>query len=382
VAPNINFRENAVRSIYVCEEITFDLLKKLTPRITELRLASLDPITVYLDSQGGDTRVAQMLLRLLKAPNQDGRRCNIVTVATNYVASAAADILIGGDYSLAYGHATVHYHGTRTGGDGITDEQARMIAAELNRTNEYYANKVARIILSNFAFLRTAFEEEIRNCPDKHEAGYFTSAVELACFIKSRLSVRNRPIIDDAIAEIQKLAALFPLLEDIKRDIKGSEFEIDLATLLGVIEFERKIVAQNASARVDSTFLSAVEKSYNVYKKNTEILGTPAYYRIFRTIGPLLLSRDKASEFSKLPEEQCRAFLTEHAFSEFDRLYTLALTIGYRLQRGENLLTAKDAYMLGMVNEIVGSQLPCLRLAREHANSPPGEVQLPLTPSE
>jgi len=52
--PSKDYRENPARSVYLLGDINQALVEKLTPRINELRLSSTDPITAYVDSQGGD----------------------------------------------------------------------------------------------------------------------------------------------------------------------------------------------------------------------------------------------------------------------------------------------------------------------------------------
>ena len=83
------------------------------PEILGLQFESRAPITAYIDSPGGSVGAAQQLAALLKAPDQNSDRCRILTVATALAASAAADLLVDGDYALAYPNSKVHFHGTR-----------------------------------------------------------------------------------------------------------------------------------------------------------------------------------------------------------------------------------------------------------------------------
>jgi ATP-dependent protease ClpP protease subunit len=112
-APDKNYRANPTRSILVGGEINAQLLLQLTPKILELRSASGEPITVYIDSNGGSVRIADMIRGLLNAPDQNGSRCRIITVSTGHAESAAADLLATGDYAIAYPHCSIWYHGTR-----------------------------------------------------------------------------------------------------------------------------------------------------------------------------------------------------------------------------------------------------------------------------
>lgn len=137
--PDPGFRENPERAIFIDSPIDGQLTRDLTSRIVRLRGASSQPITVYLDSPGGFTHYAHNLLQLLKSPNQDGKRCKVITVALSHADSAAADLLCQGDYAMAYPHASIHFHGTRVGHQSITTEEADALQEHLSRQNELSA---------------------------------------------------------------------------------------------------------------------------------------------------------------------------------------------------------------------------------------------------
>ncbi len=109
--PNPKFRPNADRSIFLNDLLGPDLLKKLTPEILKLQASGHEPITLYIDSFGGNTFYAAALRGLLRSPNQDGLFCSLITVATGFAASSAADLLVAGNYAIAYQHARVVCHG-------------------------------------------------------------------------------------------------------------------------------------------------------------------------------------------------------------------------------------------------------------------------------
>ena len=92
-----DYRENFARSLFLTGKITQEAAYALSPRIKDLRAASGDPITLYIDSPGGSSAVAEGIRFLIKAPDQDGRRCRLITVAIGTAASAAADLLALGD---------------------------------------------------------------------------------------------------------------------------------------------------------------------------------------------------------------------------------------------------------------------------------------------
>src|ERR1700722_18170466 len=100
--PNKDYREDPKRAIYISGKIDQQLVDKLSPQINELRLESVDPITAYVDSPGGTLMLAETIRHHITAPNPDGKRCRLITVVTSRAASAAADFVALGDYSIAY----------------------------------------------------------------------------------------------------------------------------------------------------------------------------------------------------------------------------------------------------------------------------------------
>src|SRR5438874_1561900 len=101
------------RSIFISGIIDDEMVAKLTPQIIALRQASTDPITVLIDSDGGNTWAAEVICGLLKSPDHAGARCQIDTVVTGRARSAAAEVLAQGDFIAAYPHAHILFHGTR-----------------------------------------------------------------------------------------------------------------------------------------------------------------------------------------------------------------------------------------------------------------------------
>src|SRR6516162_8587750 len=93
-----DYRENFARSLFLTGKITQEVAYALTPRIKELRAAGGDPIALCVDSAGGSSAVAEGIRFLIKAPDQDGRRCRLITVVIGTAASAAAELLALGDY--------------------------------------------------------------------------------------------------------------------------------------------------------------------------------------------------------------------------------------------------------------------------------------------
>ncbi|MCW5557794.1 MAG: ATP-dependent Clp protease proteolytic subunit [Verrucomicrobiae bacterium] len=144
-------RENGSRAIFVVGEISHQAFDILIPEITRLRLSGDEPITVFINSLGGDPDAAEAILRLLRSPDQKGVRRLVTTVNVGVAASAAADFFCAGDYAICYADSQVLVHGTRHSHKVITAEKIGEVAALIYSDNEYFAMKLASQMFRRFA---------------------------------------------------------------------------------------------------------------------------------------------------------------------------------------------------------------------------------------
>jgi hypothetical protein len=66
-----DYRENFARSLFLTAKITQEALVRPKSANKELRAASGDAITLYIDSPGGSSAVAEGIPFLIKAPDHD-----------------------------------------------------------------------------------------------------------------------------------------------------------------------------------------------------------------------------------------------------------------------------------------------------------------------
>ncbi len=152
MSKSLTYAENPKRSVYLTGEIDREIVNRLAPQIINLKLSEDAPICLYIDSLGGETFFAEKLLALIRSPTQAGYRCKLITVGMGFAASAAADLLAQGDYSIAYPNARILYHGSRQSGDEITLESIESLASGLRETNENYAIRLALKMLRRLVF--------------------------------------------------------------------------------------------------------------------------------------------------------------------------------------------------------------------------------------
>ncbi len=336
------------------------MVDRLTPEILRLRGESSEPITVYIDSPGGNTYHARLLIRLITSPNQDGEWCRMITVVTGVAASAAADILAAGYYAIAYSHSLILYHGVRTNLEEVTHESASSLAESLKQSNENFALDLAERIKRRFFFIYTQLKSEfdtVRN----GDAGI--SVVE--CLVRSmsdKLSSNSRLL---SVA-LEKHKRLNNLLTEYNTELnkQGERFgrpaDKEAFLIKFLVDWELK---ENSDAgwrfspqginaiREDFVLLADYEDGQHMRDLDNEI----------RRWGSFLLEGAERTAYNKLKGETAVAYLRKHTNKTFRAVWHFLVSVCRALQLGENQLSPYDAYWLGLIDEIPGSGLSTIR---------------------
>jgi ATP-dependent protease ClpP protease subunit len=367
MAPIAEFRENPDRCIYVTGQINQQLVDKLTPIINRLRLSSSEPITVYVDCLGGLTSQARLIMNLLRTPTQDGHRCKIVTVVTGVAASAAADLFAWGDYAIAYPHATMWFHGTRQQpGEQITTEVALSLAESLKQRNEGFALEMAKAALSRFFFrylnLRSSFEELRQNSTPMEDAEC------MAFSILIRLSTEFRiPI--DAMAKHGRLSQLTKYLsQKEKQDAHPPKDENHLQAKLlkRLIDFKVNEKKKEKNWIFSKKGLEEVQQDFSLFLDYHAGDHMRNLKDQVLSWGPICLDNEEMGAYTAVPAEQKNEWLVAKTQDKFKPLWQLLVSICRSLQQDEHIISAKDAYWLGLVDEVIGEDLPNPRLMIEN----------------
>ena len=135
------------RGVFLQGQIHQQLIDQVTPKVIELQFTQPgSPISVFIDSPGGDPNLSMRLLKLIRAPKPGGTGSHrVVSCITGLAASAAADFAIQSDYCYIAPAGIMMCHGTSRGAGGAVNAQtAEYLASALRRTNEWYARVLAR----------------------------------------------------------------------------------------------------------------------------------------------------------------------------------------------------------------------------------------------
>lgn len=143
IASSQDFIPNSRRAIRVRGPINQRLADRLVPRIQTLQVRSREPITVYVDSEGGDVGCAEQISSQLFARYPDGMRCRILSVAEAKAFSSAADLLASADYAMARQDSVILFHGTRLPFiEDLTSSLAAQLNHELVERDSFYSHEL------------------------------------------------------------------------------------------------------------------------------------------------------------------------------------------------------------------------------------------------
>lgn len=374
VTPNKLFRPDPKRALYIHGTITKELVCSLTPRIVSLQGVSRDPLTVYIDSRGGEISSAQALWKLLTASTQDYQPpCKVITVATTRAASAAADLLSSGDYAIVYPHTTVLYHGSRTYGDlPLTAELTSALSYMLRETNDAYAMELVRKMESRLMF-RFLFSKHEFAEARKKSAEELTDADCFLSVISDKLSDGARKLFATALQRKGRYEQLLKVVKKAKKYKHAAKTEA--SRIKAIVDYELTSNKKDKQWTFQDSGLNRLNDDFFLL---TEHLASSKKDRIAMLCsqwGIFAISPEEKAQIDAAPEEEREEKLIKKVRPTLEPMWSFFVALCHALQEGENELTAKDAYWLGLVDEVMGEKdLPCMRYFAEYTPDPPEQA--------
>lgn len=323
----------------------------------------------------------ESILKLLQSSDQDSSPpCRIITVVTRRAGSAAADLLCSGDYAIAYQNSTILYHGVRTyETDPLTLERTSVLTSALRLSSDYYAWDLAQKIESRFMFLffvtRPQFDEIRRHQPGQ-------AMTDFDCFLQvilSKLSDSARTICQSAKDRYGRYDALLAKVKRKPGERKRRQRQalLEAKQIRAILDFE---VAENRG-KPNWTFRhGGLTRLSNDFYRLTEYLEGAESRRLKQwceVFGPIALTKTQKDEIDNISDEATRTEkMIEVVQPAVQPLWSFFVALCHALQEGENLLTAKDAYWLGLIDEVVGDpDLAKLRNMMEYQDDPEKKPQ-------
>lgn len=378
LVPDPNFRPNPDRAIYVQGTIDQGTVDRLTPEIMRLTAGNRGPISVYIDSPGGNVSSAELILKLLQATNQENDPpCWLITVVTSRAASAAADLLSSGNYAVAYPDSTLLYHGVRTPSlSGVTVEFAAMLAESMKISNDRYAMALTRKSEWRFMF---RFMGLRGNFADHRTSTGQPTLSELGCFvemIRDNISTKAKPVIDQAYKRYQRYNDLIThFLKVATRDKRfmagGSRAYSEGVMLRGIINFEIASNKKNKEWTFQDGGLVRLTDDFYLLQEYFSSVASDQFKQICGRWGQFVLTDEQKAELDAIPAAEKEGKTLEKVRPYFQPLWSFFVALCHALQEGENELTGVDAFWLGLIDEVIGMpSLPLTRYIAEYQADP------------
>ena len=378
--PSPDFRPDPKRGLFLFGEIDQSTLDRLTPDIVRLQSESRAPITLYIDSNGGSVGHAAFLYRTLTLSDQDGASpCRLITVATGTAASAAADLLMAGNYALAFPHAIILCHGVRrrSRSEALTQETAIDLAKDLAKSNEQFAIQLADNCINRFIF-RVAFLAS--EFPQIRQNKGNALLQQTECFIealRSRISDGFIRVLEDALKRSVDNDALDVFTtERLKQvDIMSmpkAQFEALLLKLILDYETEQHATDPQWSIRQEGfeRIQDKLELLINKYDDHHAEMISSLCTRWQHSF----LTDEQELEISQLPEEQRPLKIQETVREILRPLWFFFVSVCRQLQKEDYVMSAEEAYWLGLIDEVISrTDLPCPRIFVEYPPPENGE---------
>ncbi len=355
--PNPDFRPDHTRCIVICGEIDQSAVDRLTPQVVSL-LGTGRRLTLYIDSPGGSTYHAESISRNVRMLTQDDTTSNrVIGVGLNFVASAAADLLISTDYAILQPHTQILCHGVRRSADGlsVTRETASDLARNLAQSNESYALQTARSAIGRFIFRVVMLRAEF---PAIREANPEIEGSDAECFVlalEKRVSPRLSRVLRQALVnilhtELIDLAARKEWMGRTDKPSSDAEFE---GMILGcIIKHELEYGGDGFSFRERG--LGDVQARLELLTSSHDPAHKAQISRLIQAWGESLLDLAANEELKDIPAAERTAWIENAVQPAMQSLWFFFVALCRLLQENENYMSAEEAYWIGLVDEVIG----------------------------
>lgn len=356
--PRPECRVDPDRSISVFGPLNDELASLITRQIFDLRKPPNDekPITVFINSEGGDIRVLEIIAGALNCKDQNGKEVPVITVVVGNAASAAADLLVYGDYAIAYPHSSIYFHGVRYGEiRQITAERAGVTTENLRKLNLKISYELARAmiprIVHRYAILRGNFKRRRKGITDKTMA-------ELERFVdalRTNVEPHTFKIVTQSLEHVRQARRLVESILPKALGVMGSPvIKQDERILCTLIRHEIKERA-HGEWRLDEDGLAVIVNDYLILRDYLIGDHRGAVRRIIREFGVEFLTESEYKRLLKIKDhKKAEEYVRTKVRNEIDIFWYFAVTLCRNLLRDENEISPRDAYWIGAIDEVVG----------------------------
>jgi len=355
---NWNRRPNPKRRVRLEGLLNLKASRQLAKKIKVLQEKSFEPITVDINSGGGEAKAFLKLERIFSKNGPRRGTGRFVTLAGD-AASAAACLLVVGHHACMRKNALVSFHGVIgqrfNNGNTLRQEQVLAIALRMDWVNRKIARKMARRIVFRMATRCTKLPES-----GKRKFPWVSSGIFLQNYtqhIKKCLSSKKLKIL---------LTQSFHQCELLYSSIKSIPFAASSSRDKNFAPMEAKIfknlISHETKIRKGKSWTinpAAASQIMMEYLRVRELIHGHQMVLIEDLVngyGKYFLSKKQAANYCKLLAETpmtAKVYLFKATQSYALGLWCFSLAFCHGLLSGEFTISADDAYWLGLIDEVV-----------------------------
>jgi ATP-dependent protease ClpP protease subunit len=347
-----DFTPNPDRAIWIDGEINKAMEKRLRPEILELTAGSRAPITVFINSRGGNLAVSHRILDLLRPTGEAGESpCRIITVAGSTAQSMAADILSAGDFAIADPGSKLLYHESRISlPQDLTADYASAVGELLKICNRSAAASFLDNLADRLLFLISAFGPEVEahrtNANDR-------TLTDLECFqavLFQKVSPTAQKVLIRASFHWNRRCGLIAHFEEelAKARLSSETADVERIMLDTATAFEYETNGTDREWSLRKRGLSNINEHFFFLDAHFRETNGVQFATLSGRWAHRILAKDDLDALSA--EEKAEKF---RAF--FLPFWSFFVAIRRALHQAENELTAMDALFLGLIDTVQAS---------------------------
>jgi hypothetical protein len=299
----------------------------------------------------------------------------LITVVLGEASSAAADILMAGDYAIVYPYSRILCHGIRIRPQSaFTKDQAATYARLMTGRDENFALTLARNCIDRFMFRAMEVLKKALGSKRIESSRPFTvfGLIRMHLAADALLSDKLIAALDLARERAEQLAAFsgeYGLFDDRAKTEPAGSFKDKVRTAL----LNHALQSNTSQAEP----FSNLERDYLLLCDFFEPHHVGIVARLFLRWGSDLLTvhatappgSDGNSETAKPPSD------ADIAGTLCTELWFCFVSFCRQLQTDDFPMTATEAYWLGLIDEVIGLDLPSPRILVENAPDIPSTLQ-------
>lgn len=253
----------------------------------------------------------------------------------------------------------------------LTMERASSLAESLKIRNSQYAVELTkraemRFLMRYFVYLKPLFEEFRKRTGQ-------SNADDATCFLSlltERLSENARSLIDQAKSRSDQYQALFDSVEKKLKKLtigKATTRQIEAGILKALVDYEIAASPKEAPFSLSYGGLVRISEDFSLLIEGLTNSHGEHFQGVCQRWGDFILNSEEKRQLEKLDPAAASARKLELARPYLLKPWLLFVALCHSLQAGEHILTPKDAFWLGLVDEVFGdSSLPCMRTMLEY----------------